>query len=455
MLILISRLLFMTAVWCVAEGKAPLPYSSSNGVCDNTTTEYYEKNQQICCSKCKPGTRLEKECTASSDSICAPCPDGQYLDQFNHNNNCFSCRRCKDVKGLAYHTDCSADTQTVCVCKPGLMCVKTGSDSECDHCKKYTPRSCKPGERIIRKGSSKADFMCEPCPSGTFSNRSNAELCQPHTQCYGGSVLSPGNSKADTQCDLTPPPSTTPPTTEVSHQIPSNYHQPTEMTSNRYPTEQNLTEKAQPMDTTTTHAPLSPSSSMTPSTPEIQTTTGPNPETPILIYCAVIVCGVLVLLTLAVMGIICMLRKRKGVQKVPIPGGKKLERVPSKNDIPDCQHLLTADKCQKEPSMSSSDSQSQPDSSQSHISGDWPERTSQEESPSVSSPLVNLSITATFNCQLNPATASCSIPMNTSALTPRAEAPVPLSQEEVCVSCQQEDGKEALQSVQESGPCTF
>lgn len=109
--------------------------------------------------------------------------------------------------------------------------------------------------------------------------------------------------------------------------------------------------------------------------------------------------------------------------------------------------------------MSSSDSQSQPDSSQSHISGDWLERTSQEESlhelPSVSSPLVNLSITATFNCQLNPATASCSIPMNTSALTPRAEAPVPLSQEEVCVSCQQEDGKEALQSVQESGLCTF
>lgn len=105
--------------------------------------------------------------------------------------------------------------------------------------------------------------------------------------------------------------------------------------------------------------------------------------------------------------------------------------------------------------MTSSDSQSQPDSG--HSSADWLDRTSQEslpEQPSVSSPMVNLSITATFNCQLNPTTASCSIPMLT-PLTPHAEAPVPLSQEEVCVSCQQEDGKEALRSVQESGLCVF
>lgn len=37
-------------------------------------------------------------------------------------------------------------------------------------------------------------------------------------RCYGGSVLKPGTSTADTQCDITPPPSTT---TEVSLQISS------------------------------------------------------------------------------------------------------------------------------------------------------------------------------------------------------------------------------------------
>ncbi|XDV51241.1 hypothetical protein PO909_020160 [Leuciscus waleckii] len=444
MLILISRLLFMTAVWCVAEGKAPLPYSS-NGVCDNTTTEYYIKNLNICCSKCKPGTRLDKQCTVNSNTICAPCQAGQYSERFNHFPNCFSCQRCKAEKGLDYHKNCTADSQTVCICKPGWTCE--GTLSECDQCKKY--RICKPGEYIFSKGSPKADVKCKVCPTGKFSNHSNAEFCQPHTQCYSGSVLRPGDSKADTHCDMTPPASTT---TEVSHQISSIHPHPREINSSP-----SLEEKLPGMNTTTTPS-LLPSSSMTPSTPENQTTIGPKPDTSSLIYYTVIVCGVLVLLvllTLAVMGITCMLRKRKGEHKVPIPGVKKLEQDPSKNNIPDCQLLLTADKCQKEPSMSSSDSQSQPDSSQSHISGDWLERTSQEELPSVSSPLVNLSITATFNCQVNPATASCSIPMNTSALTPRAEAPVPLSQEEVCVSCQQEDGKEALQSVQECGPCTF
>lgn len=423
----------------MAEGKAPLPYSS-NGVCDDPATEYYQKDQKLCCSRCKPGTRLNVTCTENSDTICEHCPNGQYLDTFNHHSNCFSCPRCKDEKGLAYHKNCSADTKTVCVCKPGMTCFSPGY---CDQCKKH--KSCKPGEHIITKGSPKVDVKCERCPPGTFSNRSNAEYCQPHTQCYGGSVLKPGTSTADTQCDITPPPSTT---TEVSLQISSKDPLPRSINSPKV--------KVESMSTTVTPS-LLPSSSMTPSTPENHTTIGPNPDTPILMYCSVIVCGVL--LALAVMGITCMLRKRKGVQKVAIPGGINIERVPSKSDIPDCQHLLTTNKCQKEPSMSSSDSQSQPDSSQSHISGDWLERTSQEESlhelPSVSSPLVNLSITATFNCQLNPATASCSIPMNTSALTPRAEAPVPLSQEEVCVSCQQEDGKEALQSVQESGLCTF
>lgn len=109
--------------------------------------------------------------------------------------------------------------------------------------------------------------------------------------------------------------------------------------------------------------------------------------------------------------------------------------------------------------MTSSDSLSQPDSNQSHSSGDWLERNSQEESlheqPSVSSPLVNLNITATINCHLNPAMASCSIPVSPSMLAPQADISVPLSQEEVSIFCQQEDGKEALQSVQESGLCLF
>ncbi|XP_059385846.1 tumor necrosis factor receptor superfamily member 1B [Carassius carassius] len=433
MLILISRLLFMAAVWCVAEGKTSLPYRSA-GPC-NTATEYYAKDLELCCSRCKPGTHLAVMCTIDSDTVCEPCQDGQYSENMNHFTNCFSCPRCKDVKGLMYGTKCSADTKAVCVCKPGMICSKRNFEKECEECRKS--RSCKPGQFVFKEGSS---VKCMPCPPGTFSNRSNTEQCKPHTKCEGRSVLRPGDSTVDTLCEMMPP-STTAATTTTNAPLqsspkPTHPKQPSSIRGKRL------------MNTTTT----------TTSTLVLLSRVKPDTagDQDVIIYCSVGVGIVLVLLILVVTVITCKLRKRKGLQKVSITDDKKIEQDPSASSTPDYQRLLLVDRCQKEPSMTSSDSQSQPDSS--HSSADWLERTSQEsipEQPSVSSPMVNLSITATFNCQLNPRTASCSFPLNTSARTPHAEAPVPLSQEEVCVSCQQEDGKEALRSVQESGLCVF
>ncbi|XP_016296940.1 tumor necrosis factor receptor superfamily member 1B-like isoform X1 [Sinocyclocheilus anshuiensis] len=435
MLILISRLLFMAAVWRVAEGKTPPPYRSS-GPC-NTAFEYYAKNLGLCCSRCKPGTHLAVMCTSNSDTICEPCQDGQYSENMNHFSNCFSCPKCKDVKGLMYGTNCSTDTKAVCVCKPGMLCSKRNFNKECEECRKY--RSCKPGEYVMKEGSISSDVKCMPCPSGMFSNHSNTERCNPHTQCEGRSVLRSGNSTVDTLCEMMPPSTAT--TTKAPLQSSPKPTRPKEPSNFR-----GQTQEMQRMNTSTTSS-LAPSSRATSSTPVGQDD---------MIYFTVVGI-VLVLLILAVMVITCKLRKRKaGLQKVPITDGNKLEKDASASSTPDYQRLLPVDRCQKEPSMTSSDSQSQPDSS--HSSADWLERTSQEsipEPPSVSSPMVNLSITATFNCQLNPSTASCSIPLNTSARTPHVEAPVPLSQEEVCISCQQEDGKEALRSVQESSPCVF
>uniref|UniRef100_A0A8C2II42 Tumor necrosis factor receptor superfamily, member 1B n=1 Tax=Cyprinus carpio TaxID=7962 RepID=A0A8C2II42_CYPCA len=362
------------------------PYRS-DGSCD-TAFEYYAKDLGLCCSRCKPGTHLSDICTSTSDTICGPCQDGQYSENMNHFPNCFSCPKCKDVKGLMYHTKCSADTKAVCVCKPGMICSKRNFNNECEECRKY--RSCKPGEYVIKEGSTSSDVRCRSCPPGTFSNRSNTEQCKPHTQCEGRSVLRPGDSTVDTLCEMKPPSTAQTTTTKAPLQSSPKPTHPIEPRNLR-----GEIQEMQPMNTTTLS--LAPSSRVTSST---------------------------------------------------------VERDASVSSTPDHQRLLPVDRCQKEPSMTSSDSQSQPDSSQS--SADWLERTSQEsipEQPSVSSPMVNLSIT--FNCQVNPTTASCSIPLNTSARTPHVEAPVPLSQEEVCISCQQEDGKEALRSVQESGLCVF
>ncbi|XP_043107387.1 tumor necrosis factor receptor superfamily member 1B [Puntigrus tetrazona] len=439
MLINISRLLFMAAVWRVAEGKTPLPYGS-DGKCNNASSEYYVKKLKLCCSKCNPGTHLKYECTTNSDTVCNPCQDGHYSENHNHFPNCFSCQNCKEVKGLIYGTNCSANTKAVCVCaEPGMFCSNLNFNNECEECKKY--KSCKPGQYVSKKGTPRSDFRCTSCPPGHFSDHINAEQCKPHTQCEGRSVLRLGESTTDTLCEKTPPPSTTTTTTTTTTTFTSSPKDP----QSKPPGKLWSPKETESVNMTTTTSLPSTSTALR------------NSPTPVsfLNYYIVISC-VLVLLTSAMVIIAYRLRKRKGLQKVPITDDNKQKQDASVSETPDYQRLLPSERCLKEPSMTSSDSQSQPDSS--HSSADWLERTSQEESIpeqlSVSSPF-NLSITATFNCQLNPTAASCSIPLNTSARTSHVEAPVPLSQEEVCVSCQQEDGKEALQSVQESGLCVF
>ncbi|XP_051531755.1 tumor necrosis factor receptor superfamily member 1B-like isoform X2 [Myxocyprinus asiaticus] len=447
MILSIRLLIFLAALWRVSEGKTSLPYKS-DGNCINSTYEYFNKLLRICCSKCKPGTRQLNKCTSESDTTCEPCPDGQYSDSMNHYGNCFSCQKCDDDRGLMYATNCSAYSKSVCVCKPGTFCQDDFND-ECRMCRTY--KSCQPGEGLIKNGTAKSDVKCAPCHEGTFSDHTNTEPCKPHTQCVGGSVLTPGTSTTDTKCKTTPSA-----TTKVPRQI-SPKGVPMDPWQVKPRGFQSFTQETQPMNMTVTPSLPASSRVMTstitilskPNSVRVNSTPEP-PYTMTIIYCIVITGAMLILLMLTVMVITCRFRYRKGIIKAEIVEDNKQEQGLLANYLP-------TDGCQKEPSMTSSDSHSQPDSSQSHSSSDWIERASQEETlpeqPSVSSPLVNLSITATFNCQMNP--ACCSIPLTPAALTPKAEAPVQLSQEEVCISCQQEDGKEALQSVQESDPRVF
>lgn len=77
------------------------------------------------------------------------------------------------------------------------------------------------------------------------------------------------------------------------------------------------------------------------------------------------------------------------------------------------------------------------------------------EQPVVSSPCV-VNITATFNCHVNPSTGSCSIPITPQAQPQPVQPDLPLSlEEQLRVSCEEENSKEALQSVQERGMSMF
>ncbi|KAJ7998517.1 hypothetical protein DPEC_G00205740 [Dallia pectoralis] len=169
-------------------------------LCRNGTTEYYSKRVSLCCSRCKPGTRMTVECSANSDTVCQPCPKSQYINTFHFTSKCFRCSRCSEDKGLRYVHYCTSSTNALCACKPGMYC-RLGRNPECMECASY--KSCEPGSGVSEHETDDSDVTCTPCPFGTFSNKhSYNQTCQQHTDCksQGRHPLTDGNATSDVTC---------------------------------------------------------------------------------------------------------------------------------------------------------------------------------------------------------------------------------------------------------------
>ncbi|KAM7402308.1 hypothetical protein PAMP_017555 [Pampus punctatissimus] len=181
-----------TKVWA-------LPYQAdSDGNCRNVT-EYLREGFNLCCKKCPPGQRLIEECSETQESVCKPCQSGQYMENWNYAKNCFSCKKCKQSKGLRNAQTCSSTTMSKCHCQRGMYCIMEFNDPYCSECKKYS--ECKAGYGVSSPGTINSDVKCERCPTGTFSNTvSNKDPCQPHTNCHGMAVVQKGNTTSDTVC---------------------------------------------------------------------------------------------------------------------------------------------------------------------------------------------------------------------------------------------------------------
>ncbi|XP_053509362.1 tumor necrosis factor receptor superfamily member 1B [Ictalurus furcatus] len=409
------RCLILGVVASLAKAKSySLPYKT-NGACRDSSTEY--KADNFCCSKCKPGTRKARGCTSTEDTVCVPCPDGMYLENMNYYPNCFSCTRCYEDKGVEYAKQCTRVSDAVCVCKPGWYCVHSDDSPSCTSCEKHRP--CTPGKGAISPGTATENVRCGICPEGTYSNETSTQPCLPHTRCdlYCRSVLVRGTATTDTVCGpvlstvpsrVTTCPLTITPKTSSSPTEPSTM--PPFLTS--YSTSQSLFPVYSPRP----------------------------PDRFIALWIGLPVAALLMVLLIATF-CIC---HRKALAKPAVHEG--VEARQSLNSVhlssPTENQGLLADSNSDPSTSSSSDSHSQGTGmSQDCI---------HVEQPAVSSPVLNLSITATFNCQVNPATGSCSIPISPCVHQPEPE--FPLSQEEeLCVSCEQEDSKDAIQSVQESG----
>uniref|UniRef100_UPI0037E8C473 tumor necrosis factor receptor superfamily member 1B n=1 Tax=Semicossyphus pulcher TaxID=241346 RepID=UPI0037E8C473 len=171
----------------------------SDGKCRDQAGEYLSEESNLCCKKCPPGERLNRDCSKTAERQCVPCPAGQYLEGINYSPNCRTCNRCKAYKGLQYAQNCSSTTRSECVCQPGMYCIIGFDDPYCTECGKY--RQCKAGYGVSAPGTAYSNVRCLPCPVGTFSDTvSQTDPCWPHTNCHRRAVVANGSATSDTVC---------------------------------------------------------------------------------------------------------------------------------------------------------------------------------------------------------------------------------------------------------------
>ncbi|XP_010072737.1 PREDICTED: tumor necrosis factor receptor superfamily member 4 [Pterocles gutturalis] len=115
---------------------------------------------------------MRSRCTATTDTICAPCQDEYFSSEHNH-NFCKSCTICNTRKGSVEVKKCEKTSDRICLCVAGYM----------------------PDVRYTL-GS-----VCSPCPEGFYSKGGN-ENCQRWTNCsvLGKTTLRPGTRTDDAVC---------------------------------------------------------------------------------------------------------------------------------------------------------------------------------------------------------------------------------------------------------------
>ncbi|XP_041628784.1 tumor necrosis factor receptor superfamily member 14 isoform X1 [Vulpes vulpes] len=178
-----------------------LPWALATAPCKE---EEYPVGSE-CCPKCSPGYRVKEACGELTGTVCAPCDPGTYTAHLNGLSECLQCRMCDPAMALVTRQKCSRTENTVCACAQGHFCISENED-DCVECRPHTP--CKPGQRVVARGTKQRDTMCEDCPPGTFSPNGTLEQCQPWTMCSGPfqREAHAGTSSSDVTCSSWGPP---------------------------------------------------------------------------------------------------------------------------------------------------------------------------------------------------------------------------------------------------------
>lgn len=167
---------------------------SSELQCDRNNE--YEKDGR-CCSLCKPGQWLSRDCAENTDTLCVACSVGEYQDKYNRETSCLLHRECNEQLGFEKIREGTPTSNVNCTCKLGKHC----SSAACETC--VSNKQCGPGEGVVQKATSSSDTQCSPCKEGTFSDTvSDLESCKNWSKCGDTETIKqPGTSNADVFCE--------------------------------------------------------------------------------------------------------------------------------------------------------------------------------------------------------------------------------------------------------------
>uniref|UniRef100_A0A3Q3N303 Tumor necrosis factor receptor superfamily member 6B-like n=1 Tax=Mastacembelus armatus TaxID=205130 RepID=A0A3Q3N303_9TELE len=158
-------LLFLRTVQVGAVAAPVLKFRETDPVTGNSVE----------CDRCQPGTYLRARCTATTMSVCAPCPPGSFTELWNHIGKCLRCGVCG--QNQVERSACTADRDCQCQCVLGYY-----YEEKYEMCLRH--KTCPSGQGVLTEGTPENDTACHVCPNGTFSDNVSAHHnCTQHLNC--------------------------------------------------------------------------------------------------------------------------------------------------------------------------------------------------------------------------------------------------------------------------------
>uniref|UniRef100_A0A671NUU5 TNFR-Cys domain-containing protein n=1 Tax=Sinocyclocheilus anshuiensis TaxID=1608454 RepID=A0A671NUU5_9TELE len=100
------------------------------------------------CDQCPPGTAVKRHCSTEEPTVCAPCPEKRFAEQWHWGDSCQHCTSvCKERQIV--QRECNSTHDRLCECIPGYHLVV-------EFCVLHT--ACSPGFGVIHT----IDHTCQP-----------------------------------------------------------------------------------------------------------------------------------------------------------------------------------------------------------------------------------------------------------------------------------------------------